>query len=398
MSELNFEIYSEKKAQVFFYKIGIIGPSRVGKTSIIAALLDEAKAALAQTQVSIAPFENEDGVSPTKERIINTITDIEAGLDFLTFEPTGMGTADPFIFDLIMKIASERYDKRTAQLRLAILDYPGGWLKEPPRGDIGHKTWEKCREWILDSSVIIVPIDAALMMEADTKERAAAARQLLQVYEVEKLVRDWAKGRWSKGASALLLFVPVKCETYFSNDSNKNQSQGLYEKFDKFYANAIEAAKQEMSEKEVEEPETSSPPGILGKIDKLKKLGGSLVTPSNPTYTIEYHPIDTIGCIEIFNAEWINTDGKLSLNCQYRVRDPISGSRPKRNPSGTIDLLNSICKQIVENRQNSSFFLRAWDWLKDNDMLLAEAISKLSQEKPGSRFKEIAKGNIAKKG
>ncbi len=396
MSELNFEIYAENKAQVFFYKIGIVGPSRVGKTSIIAALLDEAKAALAQTQISIAPFENEDGVSPTKERIINTITDIEAGLDFLTFEPTGMGTADPFIFDLVMKIASKKYDKKTAQLRLAILDYPGGWLKEPPKGDIGHKTWEKCREWILDSSVIIVPIDAALMMEADNKGRSVAARQLLQVYEVEKLVRDWAKERWSKGASALLLFVPVKCETYFNDDGEKNQSQALYEKFDQFYAKVIEAAKQEMSEKEVGEPETSSSSGIRGKFEKIRKLGKSFVTP--PTYTIEYHPIDTIGCIEIFNAEWINTDEKLSLNCQYRVRDPISGNRPKRNPSGTIGLLNSICKQIVENRQNSGFFLKAWDWLKDNDMLLAEAISKLSQEKPGSRFKEIAKGNIAKKG
>lgn len=396
MSELNFEIYAENKAQAFFYKIGIIGPSRVGKTSIVAALLDEAKAALAQTQVSIVPFENEDGVSPTKERIINTITDIESGLDFLTFEPTGSGTADPFIFDLVMKIASKNHDNKAAELRLAILDYPGGWLKEPPKGEMGQKTWKKCQEWILDSSVIIVPIDAALMVEANNKERAKAARELLQVYEVEKLVRNWAKGRLAKGASALLLFVPVKCETYFNDDGDKNQSQALYEKFDKFYADVIEAVKQEMSEKEVEEQEMGSSSGLRDKIVKLKGLFKGFVPLS--TYTIEYHPIDTIGCIEIINAEWINTDEKLSLNCEYRVRNPIIGNRPRRKPLGTIGLLNSICKQIVENRQSSGFFTRAWDWLKDNDTLLAEAIEQLSQGKPGSRFKEIAKGNIAKKG
>lgn len=393
MSELNFEIYAENKAQVFFYKIGIIGPSRVGKTSIIAALLDEAKTALAQTQVSIVPFENEDGVSPTKERIINTITDIESGLDFLTFEPTGLGTADPFIFDLVMKIVSKKYDKKAAELRLAILDYPGGWLKELPNGEMGSKTWKKCQDWILDSSVIIVPIDAALIMEANNKERAKAARELLQVYEVEDLVRNWAKGRLAKGTSALLLFVPVKCETYFNDDGEKNQSLALYEKFDKFYAGAIDAVKQEMSEKEVEEQETGSSSGLRSKIEKL--IRGFIPT---LTYTIEYHPIDTIGCIEIFNAEWANTDGKLSLNCQYKVRDPIIGNRARRKPFGTIGLLNSICKQIVENHQNSGFLTRAWDWLKNNDILLAEVVKQLSQGKPGSRFKEIAKGNIAKKG
>lgn len=390
MSELNFETYAESKAQVFFYKIGIIGPSRVGKTSIIAALLDEAKAALAQTQVSIAPFESEDGVSPTKERIISTIAEIEAGLDHLTFAPVGTGTADPFIFDLVMKIASRKYDNLAAQLRLAILDYPGGWLKEPPKGEIGQKTWAKCKEWILDSSVLIVPIDAALMMEANNKDRAAAARQLLQVYEVEELVRDWAKERWSKGASALLLFAPVKCETYFSDDGGKNQSQALYEKFSKFYSKAIDAAKQEMSENILEEQETHSRLGIIKKLKK--KLSVPL-----PTYNIEYHPIDTIGCVEIYNAQWIDTSGKLSLNCEYRIREPISDNRPQRKPLGTIGLLISISKQIVENRQNSHFFIRAWDWLNANDNLLAEGIKQLSREKFSLRFKEIAKGNIARR-
>ena len=364
MSELNFETYAENTEQVSFYKVGIIGPSRVGKTSIIAALLDEAQAALAQTQVSITSFVNEDGVSPTKERIKNTIVEIESGLDYGSFEPRGTGTADPFIFDLVMKIVSNR-NERHKELRLAIMDYPGGWLKKPPKGETGQKTWAKCQEWILDSSVIIVPIDATLLMEADNRDRAAAARHLLQIYDLEELVRNWAKRRCSL-TSALLLFVPVKCETYFNNDGGENQSHALYEKFSWFYGDVIEAAKQEMS---------------------------------NLEYNIEYHPVDTIGCVEIYNAEWINVNGKLSLNCQYRVRDPISNNRPKRNPLGTIGLLNSISKQIiVKNRQSRGFLGQIIDFFTGNNNLLTEAIKQLSQEKPGSRFKEIAKGNIANRG
>ncbi len=394
-SGLNFGNYvNDESKNIFFYKIGLIAPSRVGKTSIIAALLDEAKAALAQTHVSIAPFKDQDGISLTKERVKETILDIRSGLDYCTFDPTGTGTADPFIFDLQMTIAAGKQERNQAQLRLAILDYPGGWLKKPPQGDIGQTTWKKCQEWINNSSIIIVPIDANLIIEADNRERAKSSRQLLQVWEVEELIRDWAKGRWSKGESGLLLFVPVKCETYFDDNGGKNdKSKQLYDRIHNFYIDAIKAAKQEMSEQEVEKSETSQPNGWRGLLARIPEM----VNQKPPTYTIEYHPVDTIGCIELANANWEEKDGQLSLNCEYLVRNP-GNSRPERRPLGTIGLLNSICKQIVENRQNSGILTRLWDRLLRTDRLLANAINQLSQQKPGPRFKQIANGNIAKRG
>ncbi|WP_414622751.1 hypothetical protein [Calothrix sp. CCY 0018] len=372
--KLNFENYANDKAKkVFFYKIALIGPSRVGKTSIVAALLEEAKEALAQTGVSIAPFINEDRTSPTKERIRNTILDIEAGLDFSNFQPTGMGTADPFIFDLVMSLARKK-ENNASQLRFAILDYPGGWLTEPPPR--GQDTWKKCEKWVEDSSVIIIPIDANLIMEADNEHRAKASRELLQVLEVETLVRKWAIARREKADSGLVLFVPVKCETYFNDNGGiYDYSDKLYKRIEVFYRHAIKAVELELSEK---------------KSASIKKSKSS-------SYKIEYHPIDTIGCIELEDAVWKNTDGKLSLKCEYLVRN-ISNSSPVRKPLGTIGLLNSICKQIVENRQDSNLFTRFWDWLNDNDLLLNNAISKLSKQLPSSRFKQIANGNIAKKG
>ena len=397
--ELNFDNYASNEAKkILFYKIGLIGPSRVGKTSIIAALLDEAQAALAGSRVSIKPFVDPDGNSPTKDRIRNTILDIKAGLDFSSFQPTGMGTADPFIFDLIMTIASGNEEKNPAQLRFTILDYPGGWLEKPPQGDIGQQTWEKCKAWIEDSSVIIVPIDANLIMEVNNQQTSKASRELLQVFEVEQLARDWAKGRIKKreSESGLLLFVPVKCETYFNdNGGNNDKSEELYKRIRNFYSDVIKAVEQEMSVKE-EEPEEI--PQSSRFIEKLKEDMSKALSSKPPSYSIEYHPVDTIGCIELANANWEeNINGQLSLNCEYLVRNP-GNYQPELKRFGNIGLLNSICKQIVENRQNSGIFRRLWDWLSDNDKLLADAINKISQQNSSPRFKQIAIGNIAKRG
>ena len=395
--ELNFDNYASNEAKkILFYKIGLIGPSRVGKTSILAALLDEAQAALAGTCVSIKPFVDANGDSPTKDRIRNTILDIKAGLDFSSFQPQPMGTADPFIFDLVMAIAGGNEEKNQAQLRFAILDYPGGWLDKPPQGDIGQQTWEKCKAWIEDSSVIIVPIDANLIMEVNNQQTSKASRELLQVFEVEQLARDWAKGRFNKRESGLLLFVPVKCETYFNDNGGDNdKSQELYDRIHNFYSDVIKAVEQEMSVKQGEREEIPQPTGFIGQ---LKEGMSKVLSSEPPSYSIEYHPVDTIGCIELANANWKeNINGQLSLNCEYLVRNP-NNSQPELKRFGNIGLLNSICKQIVENRQNSGIFTRLWDWLSNNGRLLADAINKLSQQNPSLRFKQIAKGNIANRG
>ncbi len=388
MTELDFQKYlSKEDSNVFFYKIGIIGPTRVGKTSIIATLLDQAQEALARTGVSIKPFEEKDEngnlISETKRRINKTTSEIEAGLKFCDFEPTGRGTSEPFIFDLVMTITRQNQQNQQAQLRLAILDYPGGYLTNPTG------QWEDCRAWIHDSSVIIVPIDSNLVMEADSSKRHQASQKLLEVQQVKELVRDWAKTRWDKRESGLLLFVPVKCETYFNdNGGREDKSEKLYQEIHDFYASIIDAAKQEMAE----EAQPISESNGLG--DWFSKI----VNPNNPSYSIEYHPVDTIGCIELKNAHWNqDNDGELSLECEYMVRNPNT-SKPKRKPLGADGILYSICKQMVENRQNSGIFPRFWDWLGGKNKVLKEAINKLSEKELSPRFKLIEKGDIAKKG
>lgn len=385
MTELDFKKYVSKdeNENIVFYKIGIIGPTRVGKTSIIATLLDQAQYALAQTGVSIKPFEEKDEngnlISETKERINKTISEIEAGLKFCEFKAVGRGTSEPFIFDLAMTITRQNKQNKQAQLRLAILDYPGGYITNPTG------QWEDCKEWICDSSVIIIPIDSNLVMEADNRNHYQASQDLLGVREVEYLVRDWAQNRWKEKQSGLLLFVPVKCETYFNdNGGREDKSEKLYKGIQDFYARVIKAAQQELIEEKT--PSSDS--------NRLQKLVSKMFKSQNSTYSIEYHPVDTIGCIELKNAYW-RQDGneELSLDCEYMVRNPNS-YKPQINPLGTDSILYSICEQMVEDRQNSRVLQRFWDWLGGKNKLLGETINQLSQQERSKRFKRINKKTI----
>jgi GTPase SAR1 family protein len=356
-------------------KIAIIGPSRVGKTSIIAALLDEARTALAQTNISITAFTDEQGSSPTKERINSTIREIEAGLESGEFNPTGIGTAYPFIYDLQMSVTKVAKAKPKKSIRFAILDYPGGWLTNPPIGTDDFKLWENCQKWIADSSVLIVPVDSNLLIQSRFEHEKVKSREILGVLEVRDLIEIWGKERWSNQQSALLLFVPVKCETYFNdNGGNINTSEFLYQTINSYYASSIDLAKKIMSN------EDNKP-----------------MNSKRPNYSIEYHPIDTIGCIELTSASWKLKNEELFLDCHYMVRNP-DGQIPIRKPFGTKGLLTAICKQLLEIRGKEGEILeKILDGLKKNNKLLTDAILMLSQIEYTSRAKIISQGELAQK-
>ena len=399
--ELDFNKYTnQQNSNTFFYKIGIIGPARVGKTSIISTLLDQAKDALAQTGVSIKPFEEKDEkgnlMSKTKDKIERTKSAIDSGLKFGEFEPTERATISPFIFDLAMTITRQNQSNEPSKMRFAMLDYPGNLLFDNKKSESQRDKYEKCKAWIHDSSVIIVPIDSNLVMEVEKKEHYEASQELLQVREVEELVRDWAKARWEKQESGLLLLVPVKCETYFDdNGGTEDKSEELYQEIKEFYEDIINAAEKEMKEKE--QPTSNSATGNSYTLTEMLSMIFGIKSPKKPTYSIEYHPVDTIGCIELKNAKWEKyQDGKLFLDCEYIIRNPTT-SKPKRKPLGADGIIYSIFQQIIENRQSSGIFPRLWDWLGGSNEVLAYAIYKLSQKPRVSRFKQIKKGNVGEK-
>jgi hypothetical protein len=328
------------------YKIGIIGPTRVGKTSMISAMLEQGQTLLAGTNVSLQP------VGETKARMNRYLNDLNGSLMAGEFNPGGMsGTREAFTIELAMSVGNSK-------LTWAILDYPGGWIDEESRPLNRENEWNYCQTWINESIVLLVPIDAAVVMESCTKTEFQAAYSTLQISQAAAVAREWAKGRIHKGEPGLLILVPVKCETYFGdNGGQKDKSEELFDRIKQFYQYLLDAVEQEIKA-------AANPPKIL----------------------IQYHPIDTIGCVAIKTTKWLTEDDGLRFEADYLVRPPR-----KRCPKGADGLLITICRQIANTDKNKerALFSRFWRWFKKEDRDLNNAIETLQAKPLGDRVQYL---------
>jgi hypothetical protein len=151
----------------------------------------------------------------------------------------------------------------------SIMDVPGGWFnyKERPPDQ-----WEIFDEHLKTSAILWVPIDSVLLNEAETSEEKRESILRLITTDIRDSVEKWAKYRSlneHKGDAAILCFVPIKCETYFSQSKNKKRRDNLYKLFLKEYTESITGAKVNC-----------------------------------PDCRIYYAPVETIGCIKLREFVW----------------------------------------------------------------------------------------------
>jgi hypothetical protein len=330
------------------FKVAILGPRRVGKTSLITALLSESQKLLAGTPVSIAP------IGTTEARIAQHKNDLRGSLLAGEFHPGALGgTQSPFTFTLGMTV-------NKSGIVWAILDYPGGWLDARTRGQENDAEWEHCRSWIAQSSVLLLPVDASVLMEATLKREKVTAQNLLQIGQTEELAREWAKGRAVARQPALLVLAPVKCESYFNDNGGLiDKSEELYRRVVQAYKPVVDAVRQELS-------------GSTG-------------------LSVQYHPVDTFGCVELQMADWRPADGAadsspLLFSATYIVRPP---GQP--NPKGAGGILMAICRQIVEAQSGKGrgFLAELWAWLTGAKRKLRQSVEDLSKADPGARVRML---------
>lgn len=301
---------SEKTDLIF--KIGIVGPTRVGKTSLVASILKDSQQLLEGSPVSIRPFGTR-----TEKRIAQHHKDLEGSIRAGEFHPGAVsGTEESFTFDLLLDSGPG-----TSGIRLSLLDYPGGWIDPARRPEEREKDWESCKSWIRDSSVLIVPVESAVMMEADSAYRRRAVPSILNTHDVGEVSRDWAKERTRKNTEpALLIFCPVKCESYFSDNGGLNdKSKILRECFQDHYLDVLKAVKGEA-----------------------------------PHVNVLYAPVDTIGCVEIVQAHWKKDEAnpsELIFTADYRVRRPN-----RQTVKGADAVLISLCQHLIEAQKKVEEF------------------------------------------
>ena len=330
-------------ADRFDYKIGIIGPTRVGKTSLITAILEDAQKLLAGTPVTM------EAVGTTKARIKQHKDELRGSLMAGHFDPGHLaGTQEPFVFELALGV-----DRHA--LRFAILDYPGAWLDSTARTGREEQRWQaECEPWLKGASVLLVPIDAAVAMESTLKAELVAAQRALQITEAEEVARRWAKARKASGERGLLVLAPLKCESYFADNGGiKNRSEELYARVRELYGYLVEAVRQE----------------------------------AGPLVDVQYHPIDTFGCVEVKRAEWTFAPaGGPVFHAEYLVRPPS-----KVSPRGADGILVALCRHLVGEQatRNHGLLGNLWRWLTGERRRLSDAVQALAARELGPRVRSV---------
>jgi hypothetical protein len=289
------------------FRIGVVGPSRVGKTSLIAAILRDSQELLSGTPVEVQSEDQE-----TEKRVTSYRNRLDGQLKAGQFMPDAMhSTQEPFVFVLNMFAGD-----RKSGVKMAILDYPGGWLDPQHRPRLRQDEWHECREFIRLSTVLMVPIDAAVVMEAAEARERAAIPAILTMNEVMEVTRSWAKRRdeCKEDEPGLLMLAPLKCESYFADNGGLRDDSGeLQAAVRKSYSDVIAAARKEA-----------------------------------PSLRILYSPVDTIGCVELVSADWHprGSDHDLEFTAKYRVRPPRV-----LTVKGADAPLILVCQHLAEARR-----------------------------------------------
>lgn len=287
------------------FKIGIVAPSRIGKTSLVTAILSDAQNLLAGAPLVIKPNDLK-----TNARINQHKSELRGSLRAGEFDTGAMGgTQEPFTFSLLLQHTNKN-DKNG--IILDLMDYPGGWMSGFGVDDEAEKL--KCAQFIHESAVLFVVVDASLIMEAASLSQKSAIDGILCVPATENIVREWAKNRAKNpDEPALLLICPVKCESYFNdNGGSKDRAEELYKKVvDDVYRELL--------------------PIIDSECVKQAE--------------ISYMPVDTLGCVEFVRAKWTKdptAEGGYKVDPHFKVR-----SNAKESVKGADDVLIAIAKQLV---------------------------------------------------
>lgn len=321
------------------YKVALLGPTRSGKTSLISSALAEGQDFLSGTPA------NFKATGSTLKRIQANRQELDGALAAGSFDPGALsGSQDLTTYELSLSVGK-------SVLPIQILDYPGGWLTDHT------PEFEEVENWIKECNILILPVDAVVAMECRGKDQTVAAYNRLNTAGIEDVVRPWAKDRFNKKSPGIILLVPVKCESYFSDHGGRrNQSAELHKRV------VIEIYK-----------------GVIDGV-RSENQGSQLLS-------VFYMPVDTMGCVDLVTADWEKApDGELECHARYRVRGV-----GQRSVHGAGDILVAIAKMIAhaEKSVERNFLVELWRWITDEDKALLAAIKALNDRPWGARVTKV---------
>ena len=293
----------------------MLGPTRVGKTSLVASILGSTKEEiLVGTTLSLKSLD-----LATEKKLSTHAKELKSSLNAGSFNAGAVaGTQEPSKFRFSLNNGTDE-----SLLNFTLLDFPGGWIDPSNRPEQRQNDWEECKKFIHSSSVVIIPVESPVLMEAIASKQQGAIEYNIHSEEIKEIVMDWAKFRNNEHANepSTIIFAPVKCESYLTDNgftSNKDKSEDLKRLVEHYYSEVIQSAEKEFRHNQ------------------------------NSVLNIIYTAVDTIGCVEIINGQW-NHDKKsdfLRFSADYAIR-----KNPKINRKGGEDIFIALFKNLLKAQE-----------------------------------------------
>ncbi|MEA5520271.1 TRAFAC clade GTPase domain-containing protein [Limnoraphis robusta] len=171
--------------------ITMLGPSGVGKTSLLAAMYDQFENVSKDLQL----IPDQDSKSILDMRL-NELKSFVG--DSIKVRGGISQTGEPRSFQLEFGEIGT-----SPSLKLNFQDYPGEYIEQTDK-------IEEVKKFIRDSAAVLIPIDTPALMERDGKYHD----KFNQPSELNNLFKDLYKNLDSR---RLVILAPVKCEKYMQN-------------------------------------------------------------------------------------------------------------------------------------------------------------------------------------
>ncbi|WP_055713884.1 hypothetical protein [Streptomyces torulosus] len=299
------------------FKASMVGPSRVGKTTLLTAVLAETETMLAGSGISLVMDEQ------TELRIRRNRVELRRAIEAREFDAASLsGSQSMALYEVGLQAVGES----TPGIPFSVLDYPGEWLDPSKRAQHprAKAQWATCEAHISESLMLLVPVEAAVLMEAVTPAQRRAVADLLAFEDVEAMARKWARARNQpahQDEPAVLVLAPIKCEKYFDDNGGKGRDAArLRQLVREKYRTITEVVQAEAKNRDMR---------------------------------VIYAPIDTYGCVDLMEGQWhkpLDDDGpELDFRGHYRFREIPPIVRPK----AAATVMRELCRCVVSGQDTA---------------------------------------------
>jgi GTPase SAR1 family protein len=204
----------------------MVGPSRVGKTSLLAAMYKELEQELSEVRTTFVP---DTRTQPAISARRNELQLLGSGVSLDVSQIVSIeATQDKREYDFTLSVKVE--NSKTEKLGIQFIDMPGGWYNGDQRADAE----------LAESNVSIWVVDATALMEQPEEETNIGKYHSI-INDPETIYNAYQRSFENKHTDHLIVMCLVRAESYI----RKNQQSEMYEKLKKSYAPFLRKLKEQ---------------------------------------------------------------------------------------------------------------------------------------------------------